>query len=248
MDINLRTFFSQFQDLDWNDVGSWPSASKTSLLIITFITSCVLGWYFLLNDKINELDLIRQKEETLKVDYKKLLVKAVNLDKLKEQKQQVTDYVLNLEKQLPNKTEMDRLLSDINYAGISKGLQFEVFKPNADIVKQYYAEVPINLKISGNYHKIAAFAADLSALSRIVTLNNINLSIQPNQANSSNNQNTVSTSTNNGVMLGANSSSLPVNNSNTVLVMDALAKTFRYLEPEEITKNNDSKDNKESSK
>jgi type IV pilus assembly protein PilO len=96
---------------------------------------------------------------------------------------QVTRYVSDLEKQLPDKAEMDKLLSDINYAGISKGLQFELFKPGTVKIENYYAELPINIKVSGSYHKLAGFAADLSALSRIVTLNNMSLSTQANLPN-----------------------------------------------------------------
>lgn len=243
MDINLRSLFSQFDDLNWKEVGTWPNAPKISLLIMMFLSICFLGWFFVLDDKLTELSITTQKEEALKSDYKQRLIKAVNLDKLKEQKAQVTAYVVNLERQLPNKTEMDRLLSDINYAGISKGLQFEVFKPSPNIIENYYAEVPIILKISGSYHKLASFAADLSALPRIVTLNNIDLTAQPNLSSQSGSNSAVSSNTPPG-----NNTLLPVNISNTVLTMEAIAKTFRYLDPEEVAKINSLKNNKEASK
>jgi type IV pilus assembly protein PilO len=243
MDINLRSLSSQFDDLNWKEIGTWPSAPKISLLVMIFLSICFLGWFFVLDDKLTELSVITQKEESLKSDYKQRLIKAVNLEKLKEQKIQVTAYVVNLERQLPNKTEMDRLLSDINYAGISKGLQFEVFKPDPNIIKDYYAEVPITLKISGSYHKLASFAADLSALPRIVTLNNINLIAQPNLSN----QSTPNPVTSSNTPL-SNNILLPVNISNTVLTMEAIAKTFRYLDPEEVAKINSLKNNKEASK
>ncbi len=244
ININLRSLSSQFDDLNWKEIGTWPSAPKISLLVMIFLSICFLGWFFVLDDKITELSVITQKEEALKSDYKQRLIKAVNLDKLKEQKVQVTAYVVNLERQLPNKTEMDRLLSDINYAGISKGLQFEVFKPNPNIIENYYAEVPITLKISGSYHKLASFAADLSALPRIVTLNNINLTAQPSLGNQSPPNPVVSSNTplSNNVLLPA------ANISNTVLTMEAIAKTFRYLDPEEVAKINSLKNNKEASK
>jgi type IV pilus assembly protein PilO len=201
MDINLKNISSQFQGLDWKDAGTWPSAPKWVMLGLIFLLVCFLAWYFVLDDKLKALEVAKQQEEKLKLDYLDRLKKSVNLQALKEQKVQVTRYVAELEKQLPDKAEMDKLLSDINYAGVSKGLQFELFKPGTVKIENYYAELPINVKVTGSYHKLAGFAADLSALPRIVTLNNINLSSQANAGN--------------------------------VLVMDATAKTFRYLDKEE---------------
>lgn len=178
MDVNFNSLRSQFQSLDWKDAGTWPAGPKWVLLIALFFAVCGLSWYFLLDDKLTELDTAQKQEEKLKRDYAERLKKSVNLQALKEQKTQVTRYVSDLEKQLPDKAEMDKLLSDINYAGVSKGLQFELFKPGTIKIENYYAELPINVKVSGNYHKLAGFAADLSALSRIVTLNNISLTAQ----------------------------------------------------------------------
>ena len=128
------------------------------------------------------------------------LGKAVNLGVLKKQREQVLQYVTQLEKQLPSKAEMDALLSDINQAGLGRSLQFDLFKPGQVAVKEYYAELPITLRVTGKYHDIGAFASDIANLSRIVTLNN--LTIAPGAAKS--------------------------------LTLDATAKTFRYLDPEEV--------------
>jgi type IV pilus assembly protein PilO len=124
----------------------------------------------------------------------------VNLDVLKKQREQVQQYVTQLEKQLPGKSEMDALLSDINQAGLGRSLQFDLFRPGQVAVKEYYAELPIAIKVSGRYHDIGSFASDIANLSRIVTLNN--LSISP--------------------------------KSDGTLAMDATAKTFRYLDPDEV--------------
>jgi type IV pilus assembly protein PilO len=166
-----------------------------------------------IDDKLVELETAQKQEEKLRRDYSDRLKKSVNLQALKEQKVKVTAYVAELEKQLPDKAEMDKLLSDINYAGVSKGLQFELFKPGAVKIENYYAELPINIKLTGQYHKLAGFAADVSALSRIVTLNNISLT-SPSNSGAANQANAAGQS----------------------LVMEATAKTFRYLDKDETDK------------
>ncbi len=117
----------------------------------------------------------KQEEVKLKDAYKDKVRQAVNLDALRKQKEQVGEYVATLEKQLPSKAEMDALLSDINQAGLGRGLQFELFKPGQVIVKDYYAELPISIKVTGNYHDVGSFTSDIANLPRIVTLNNLQL-------------------------------------------------------------------------
>jgi len=112
---------------------------------------------------------------TLKDEYKSRIQQSINLDGLRAQKIQVGQFVSTLEKQLPSKAEMDALLSDINQAGLGRGLQFELFRPGQAIAKDYYAELPIEIKLDGSYHDIGAFASDIAHLSRIVTLNNLNV-------------------------------------------------------------------------
>ena len=126
---------------------------------------------------------------------------AVNLEVLRKQKEQVKTYVGLLEKQLPSKAEMDALLSDINQAGVGRGLQFNLFRPRTVAVKDYYAELPIDLRLTGNYHDIGAFTSDLSNLPRIVTLNNLQVNLDQKTGK---------------------------------LTMDTIAKTFRYLDDEEL--------------
>jgi type IV pilus assembly protein PilO len=123
----------------------------------------------------DELQVERDREPSLKSDYRSKLAQAVNLTELRKQKLQVEEYVTQLEKQLPGKAEMDALLSDINQAGIGRGLQFELFRPGQVEVKEYYAELPITIRVTGRYHDLGSFAADVANLSRIVTLHNLNI-------------------------------------------------------------------------
>jgi type IV pilus assembly protein PilO len=191
---------SQFQGLNPNDPSSWPAVPRYGLcLLLTFAVVAAL-WFVWLKSADEELNAEQAKEVALREDYKKKLVQAVNLETLKKQREQVQQYVTQLEKQLPSKAEIDALLSDINQAGLGRSLQFEYFRPGAVAVKEYYAELPISLRISGRYHDIGLFAADVANLSRIVTLNNI--SITPGRDGS--------------------------------LVMDSTARTYRYLDPEEV--------------
>lgn len=171
----------QFTELDPKDPSAWPTLPRYSLFVGTAIVVVVTLWFLWLSGSQEILVQEQEKEVKLKEDYKIKLAKAVNLDVLKKQREQVEQYVTQLEKQLPSKAEMDALLSDINQAGLGRSLQFDLFKPGSVAVKQYYAELPISIKVTGRYHDIGSFASDIANLSRIVTLNN--LSIQPRQDN-----------------------------------------------------------------
>jgi type IV pilus assembly protein PilO len=179
MNVDLNSVFegavSQFRGLNPNEPGQWPMLPKIATWTVLAVAVVVIGWFLLLADANNELDTERNKEPALKTDYRAKLAQAVNLNELRKQKLQVEEYVTQLEKQLPGKAEMDALLSDINTAGLGRGLQFELFRPGQVVVKDYYAELPISIKVSGRYHDIGAFAADVANLSRIVTLHNINI-------------------------------------------------------------------------
>jgi type IV pilus assembly protein PilO len=166
---------SQFRGLNPNDPSSWPAIPRYGLCLLLAIAVIAGLWFLWLQGSAEELKTAQAKEVGLREDYKKKLVQAVNLDTLKKQREQVQQYVTQLEKQLPSKAEIDALLSDINQAGLGRSLQFESFKPGAIAVKEYYAELPIALKITGKYHDIGAFAADVANLSRIVTLNNLSI-------------------------------------------------------------------------
>ncbi len=179
INVDLNSVFegaaSQFRGLNPNEPGQWPLLPKIAAWSAVAVAVVVLGWFLLLTDSHDQLDAERAKEPGLKQDYRAKLAQAVNLAELRKQKLQVEGYVTQLEKQLPGKAEMDALLSDINQAGLGRGLQFELFRPGQVIVKDYYAELPIAIRVSGRYHDIGAFAADIANLSRIVTLHNMNI-------------------------------------------------------------------------
>jgi type IV pilus assembly protein PilO len=177
---------------------------KVATWLIAAAAVVVAGWFAVLSASTDTLDALRLKEPDLKNVYKDRLGQAVNLSEYRKQKLQVQEYVTQLEKQLPGKAEMDALLSDINQAGLGRGLQFELFRPGQMQVKDYYAELPIAIRVTGRYHDVGAFAADVANLSRIVTLQNV--TIAP----------------------------LPARDGNNLLAMDATARTYRYLDASEI--------------
>ncbi len=208
INVDLNSVFesaaSQFRGLNPNEPGQWPMLPKIVTWAVLAVAVIVVGWFLLLSTADEELQTQRTKEPALKADYRSKLGQAVNLGELRKQKLQVEEYVTQLEKQLPGKAEMDALLSDINTAGLGRGLQFELFRPGQVVVKDYYAELPISIKVTGRYHDIGAFAADVANLSRIVTLHNMNLS------------------------------AVREANRDGSLTMEAIARTYRYLDPTEV--------------
>jgi type IV pilus assembly protein PilO len=179
MNVDLNSVFeqavSQFRGLNPNEPGQWPLLPKLATWGVLAVMVIVLGWFLLLTGAHDELEAERAVEPNLKNDYRSKLAQAVNLPELRKQKLQVQEYVTQLEKQLPGKAEMDALLSDINQAGLGRGLQFELFRPGQATVKDYYAELPIAVRVTGRYHDIGAFAGDIANLSRIVTLHGLSI-------------------------------------------------------------------------
>ncbi len=169
----------QFRGLDPKDPSMWPAVPRYSAFLMVIVIVVAGLWFAGLNSTELELEAEQATEAKLREDYKGKLAKAVNLDVLKKQREQVLQYVTQLEKQLPSKSEMDALLSDINQAGLGRSLQFDLFRPGQVVVKDYYAELPIALRVTGQYHDIGAFASDIANLSRIVTLNNLALVPRP---------------------------------------------------------------------
>jgi type IV pilus assembly protein PilO len=174
----INRFGDQFRGLNPNDPSVWPAVPRYALCVA--VTLLVVGalWFVWLTNSNDELEIERAKEVTLRADYQVKVAQAANLDLLKKQREQVQQYVTLLEKQLPSKAEMDALLSDINQAGLGRSLQFELFRPGQIDVKDYYAELPIALRVTGRYHDMGAFVADVANLSRIVTLNNMTIAPQ----------------------------------------------------------------------
>lgn len=196
----LEAIQRQFKNLDTKDPSAWPVLPKVILCVFIAAAVAIVAWFAFLQDYEVQLEEERSKELVLRTDYQKKLVKAVSLDALKKQREQIQQYVIQLEKQLPSKAEMAALLSDINQSGLGRSLQFELFRPGQVVVKDYYAELPITIRVTGKYHDIGAFASDIAHLSRIVTLNNMAI----------------------------------IPSARDVLTMDATARTFRYLDPDEI--------------
>ncbi len=199
----MNNLLLELRQLDINQAGNWPVAFKIAALAILFIAIIVTGHFLVWQEQIETLENIQAQEETLKNTYLAKKRSAVNLPALRLQLKDIEQSLSALLKQLPNKSEMEALLVDINQAGLGRGLQFELFKPAAkETIHAFYAELPVSIRVTGGYHDIGAFASDVAQLSRIVTLNDI--SVTP--------------------------------GTDGKLVLDAVAKTFRYLDEEEITK------------
>jgi type IV pilus assembly protein PilO len=198
--IDFDGLARDFKTLDPKDPGLWPLAPKILILAGLFVACLVaaawLGW----NPQYEELEGKRQEEDKFKQEWLDKKKQAMNLDAHRKQLTEIDQKFGALLKQLPNKTEMESLLIDINQAGLGRGLQFETFKPGSESRKEFYAELPILLKLTGTYHDLGAFAGDIAKLPRIVTLNDINL--------------------------------VPAKDG--IMTLDVTAKTFRYLDEQEL--------------
>lgn len=201
INIDFQGLSRQFEGLQGRHPGLWPGLPKSMLLGGILASLVFVGWLGYWRGLLEELDAGVQQEEQLRAEFTEKVRKAVNLDDLRKQKVQVEQYVGVLEKQLPSRAEMDALLTDINQAGVGRGAQLQLFKPGQVQIKDYYAELPISVKVVGNYHDLGSFSSDIANLPRIVTLNNLSITRQ---------------------------------NKTNLLEMDATAKTFRYLDKEEI--------------
>ena len=187
--------------LSLKDIGAWPVPFKVAAMLILFGLVLLAGYFLVWNDQLSSLDKARQDETKLRSEFLDKKKQAINLDLYREQVKEIEQAFGALVRQLPNKNEMDALITDINQAGLGRGLEFELFKPAAqETVKGEIAELPISIKVTGAYHDLGKFASDVSQLPRIVNLNN--LSIAPNKEG--------------------------------VLVMEATAVTYRYLDEEEL--------------
>lgn len=211
INIDLNAWFedaqAQFRGLNPNEPGQWPILPKLLSFFATAVVVVSLGWVGVLSAQSDELQAERDKEPRLKDEYRSKVAQAVNLSELRKQRIQVEEYVKQLEKQLPGKADMDDLLSDINQAGLGRGLEFDLFRPGQSSVKDYYAELPISIRVTGRFHDIGSFTADIANLSRIVTLHNL-------------------------VIAAASKDKDKDQQGN--LYMEATARTYRYLDQAEI--------------
>ena len=196
-----ESIVAQFRDLNGVHPGLWPIAPRILSACGLVLLVIVSGWYFYWDGQINELDAGQQEEQKLKDSFKQKMQQAISLDALKEQRKLVLQYVATMEKQLPSKAEMAALLSEITQAGVGRSMTFENFRPGQIVAKDYYAELPIDIKLTGSYHDMGEFASDIARLSRIVTLNNLSITT----------------------------------GKDATLILDVVAKTFRYLDPDEIS-------------
>jgi type IV pilus assembly protein PilO len=192
----------ELRRLNPREIGSWPVLPKLGVLFGVLVLILVGGYLLDWSKQWDELTAARAKEDELRNQFLDKKSQAINLEAYRKQLADIEQSFGAMLKQLPNKSEMEALLSDINQAGLGRGLQFELFKPAAqENMSDFYAELPITVKVAGNYHDIGAFASDVSQLSRIVTLNNL---------------------------------ALGLDKDTKVLIMEATARTFRYLDEEEV--------------
>jgi type IV pilus assembly protein PilO len=202
MAINFNAIVEEFKRTNWQDPGTWHFAPKILVLIAILVGLPVAGFFADTQSQIDELERGVGEETKLKDDYLDKKKQAVNLDLHRQQLREIDTQFGALLRQLPNRSQMDALLVDINQAGLGRGLQFDLFKPaGAELAREFYAELPITVKVVGTYHDMGAFASDVGQLSRIVTLNDV------------------------AILAGKDG----------VLSMDATARTFRYLDDEEVS-------------
>lgn len=165
--------------LNFKDIGIWPTPLKVAAMAILFGALLLVGYWFIWKDQMEALDQSRQQEQKLRTEFLDKKKQALNLDLYREQVKEIEQVFGALVRQLPNKSEMEALLTDINQAGLGRGLEFDLFKPAPETLRDFYAELPITMRITGGYHDLARFASDVAQLPRIVTLNN--LAISPNK-------------------------------------------------------------------
>jgi len=173
--IDFQAIADDFRYMNPNDPGAWPLVPKITVLVGFFLLILFGGWWFVWSDQLAELEAKQHEEESLRQQYLDKKRQAINLDLYTQQLAEIDRSFGALLKQLPDKSEVEALLIEVNQAGLGRGLQFELFRPGTEVIKDFYAELPISVKINGTYHDLGAFAADIAKLPRIVTLNNISI-------------------------------------------------------------------------
>ena len=202
--INFNAIAEEFKRTNWKDPGTWHAAPKAVVLLAILVAIPVAGYFADTAGQIDELEQMRNQESKLKQEYLNKKKQAINLDLHRQQLREIDTQFGALLRQLPNRSQMDALLVDINQAGLGRGLLFDLFRPApSEITREFYAERPISVKVVGTYHDMGAFASDVGQLPRIVTLNDVSITSDP--------------------LKGA-----------SLLTLDATARTFRYLDDDEL--------------
>lgn len=197
----------ELNELDLSNIGVWPTPVKIILVLIISILVAVAGYYLDIEDQFNRLNSVEKKEQELRKTFEIKQAKAANLDAYKKQLEEMKQSFGAMLRQLPNKTEVADLLVDVSQTGLASGLEFELFKPGAEVPREFYAELPISIRVTGHYHEFGKFISGLAALPRIVTIHDINITRRSGKRGKG--------------------------NSNGLLVLQATAKTYRYLDEEE---------------
>jgi type IV pilus assembly protein PilO len=204
VNINFGAIADEFKRTNWKDPGTWHALPKLVVLLVILAAIPVAGFFVDTQGQIDDLERMQGEEEKLKEQYLGKKKQAVNLDLHRQQLREIDTQFGALLRQLPNRSQMDALLVDINQAGLGRGLQFELFRNyKLEITREFYAERPITLKMTGSYHDMGAFASDVGQLPRIVTLNDVAISAGSGK-------------------------------DTQTLTMDVTARTFRYLDDDEV--------------
>lgn len=206
---------TDFTNIDFKNTGSLPPPVKVVLLLVLLTILVAAGYWFFWKPALEQLEVSRNKEAQLRKVFLDKKKQAINLDAYRKQMEEVDRTFGEMLKQLPDKSQMAALLTDINQVGLARGLEFELFKPGKEVVGDFYAELPIQLKVLGNYHDLGGFAEDISRLPRIVTLNDVVIT---------------------KVSAAKKSRSGPVSEDKSALMLEAVAKTYRYLDAEEVAR------------
>lgn len=204
---------SDFRDLDFQNSGNWPQGVKMTFCVLLFGVICLAGWYFQIRGQQEDLEGKERQEQTLRADFSKKQAKAVNLEALRQQLEEMKDMLRQMLRQLPSKTEMPELLVDISQTALSSGIENDLFQPGAEQIKEFYAEKPITLRMVGSYHQFGAFISGVASLPRVVILTMHDVSLRPQAPAGAATKNTTLTS--------------------GTLALEGTVKTYRYVDDDE---------------
>ena len=205
---------SDFKNLDFQNSGNWPQGVKMTFCVLLFGVICLIGWYFWIKAQQEDLEAKEHQEVTLRQDFSTKQAKAVNLEALRQQLEEMKDMLRQMLRQLPSKTEMPELLVDISQTALSSGIENDLFQPGAEQIKEFYAEKPITLRMVGSYHQFGAFISGVASLPRVVILTMHDVSLRPQPAA--------------GAAAGAKTAL-----TSGTLALEGTVKTYRYVDDDE---------------